>query len=61
MRKTEDQKAFEKFVLEIYPQTSLHLDWNAIFKSGRYVNNNIQFGFDCWFESARQQKEKHRG
>jgi serine protease inhibitor ecotin len=60
-RKTDEQKAFEKFVICELRQEELFKGWNARFFTGSYINDNINFGFKCWQESARIQKEHYRG
>lgn len=60
-KKTEEQKAFEKFVVVVLRQEDLFYGWNAIFKSGIYMNAKIKFAFACWQESAIIEKDKHKG
>lgn len=53
MKKTEEQKAFEKFIKS--------KGYVPLLVKGTYYGSAIQSMFEVWQESARQTKEHYKG
>lgn len=62
-KKTQDQKEFENFIsFNSYQCFDLSKrEWKEINEHGIYKDNSLQFGFECWMESKRLQKEHAQG
>lgn len=63
MKKTQQHKLFERFVWDAgqFRQEDLTPTWNVITRSGRYKDSVINFGFECWKESARIERDSAKG
>jgi hypothetical protein len=56
MKKTDQQKQFEKFARKKYPGSFETCGTNNV-----YFNPFIRFAFECWQESARIEREHAKG